>query len=194
MPRQPATRPTIEMGDHMTSEERFPDDAVLRRVAAARPAMREEDLSPTSERATAIADRVIRTHRPTDAARPRVRTRWSRRTHRRPVVLGALGAAAVVVCVVLLTATNHPARPSTNGRRAADLINITVGTASHAREPLSLRLAIARTPLGVQIERESQAIQQYIHTGDLAQNRKAIAQLTSNQPVSRRWWRSSGFA
>ena len=45
--------------------------------------------------------------------------------------------------------------------------------------PLGRR--ITRTPLGAQISREYQATQENVQTGDAAQNRTAIAHLTSNE-------------
>ncbi len=163
----------------MTPEERFPDDAVLRRVAAARPAIREEDLSPTSDRAAAIADRVLRAHRPTDATPPRTRTGWSLRTHRRPVVFGALGLAAA--CVALLITTVLPGSRVTHGRVTADLINIRLVPAPHSESAMPLGRYILRTPLGAAISRGYQATQQNVQTGNAAQNRIAITHLTSNQ-------------
>jgi hypothetical protein len=92
-------------------------------------------------------------------------------------VLGALGLTAAAACVALLIAV-YPGSSGTNGQADADVINIRVMT---ALEPRSTRLAVARTPLGAQIEREHHAVEETIHTGDAAQNRQAIAQLTNNQ-------------
>ncbi len=165
----------------MTPGERFPDDAVLRRVAAVRPAMREEDLSPTGERAMAIADRVLSTPRWTGAAGAPASTRWSLRTDRRPVVFGALGVAAAAACVALLFTTVVPGSRVTNGRVTADLINIRLVPAPHSRSAMPLGRRILRTPLGVAISRGYQETQQNVQTGTPAQNRVAISHLTSNQ-------------
>jgi hypothetical protein len=93
-------------------------------------------------------------------------------------VLGALGLTAAAACVALVIAGVHPGSSSTNGQAKADVINIRL---TAAPEPRSMRLAMSRTPLGAEIAREHQAVEQNIRTGDAAQNRKAIAQLTSNQ-------------
>jgi hypothetical protein len=168
----------------MTPDERFPDDAVLRRVAAARPAMREEDLSPTSERATAIADKVLRTRRPADAGRSRARTRWSRRTRRRPVVLGTLGLTAAAACVALLIIAVLSGSSSNNGQAMADVIKIQL---TAAPEPRSMQLAMSRTPLGAQIAREHRAVLLNLRTGNVAQNRKpSRSSCVTRRPATRR--------
>jgi len=164
----------------MTRDERFPDDPVLRRVAAARPPIPEQDF-PTAERAAAIADRVVRSGRPVHAARSRVTTRWSERTHRRPVVLGTLGLAAAAACVALLIAALLPGSSRPHGRVAADLIQIRLVPAQDSGSGLPLGRRIMRTPLGAQISRAYQATQENVQTGDAAQNRTAIARLTSNE-------------
>jgi hypothetical protein len=165
----------------MSLDERFSDDPVLRRVAAARPAMREEDLSPTSEVATAMAERVLSTPRPTPSPSRRLRARWSRRTRRtrrRPVVLGALGLTAAIACVVLALAGVFSGSSSNSGQAFADVIKIRLVTTP---QPQALQLKMSRTPLGAAIVREGRLTQQNVQTGTLAQNRVAIAHLLRNE-------------
>lgn len=165
----------------MTPEERFPDDPVLRRVAAARPPIAEQDF-PTAERAAAIADWLVRTGRAVDA----VDAGWSDRTHRRPLVPGTLGLAAAAACIALLITSFLPRSSSPDGRGAADLIRIRLVPARDSGSGLPLGRRITRTPLGAEISRAYQATQENVQTGDVAQNRTAIAHLTSNEKACER--------
>jgi hypothetical protein len=106
-------------------------------------------------------------------------------------VLGALGLAAAAACVAVVIALS-PGPPGTNHETKAVLVKIQL---TAAPVPRSSQLAMSRTPLGAAIAREQQATQQNIRTGDLAQNRKAIAQLASyRQTAGGRLRRSKGFA
>ena len=85
----------------MSDEKPIDDDPVIRRVAAARPPIPEDDLSPTGRRAAAIAERVLATAPASPGSRPRrTRPRWAL-----PRVGLALAPVAAAVIVLFLAGT-----------------------------------------------------------------------------------------
>ena len=92
----------------MGAEEPVHDDPVIREVAAVRPPVAEDDLSPDGWRARAIKERVLSGSAP---APSRPRERRQRRAGRwmgalRPG-LGIAASVAVVIAVVLIAAGSH---------------------------------------------------------------------------------------
>ena len=90
----------------MRAEEPIHDDPVIRKVAAVRPPVPEDDLSPDGWRALAIRERVLSA--PAPSARPR--GRW----------MGALGpglgiiaTVAIVVAIVVIAGGSHARRDVT---------------------------------------------------------------------------------
>ena len=88
----------------MRADEPIDDDPVIRKVAAARPWINEDDLSPYGRRARAIRERVLAGPTPAPATRPHERRRWPRRRW-----IGALGpglglaaTVAVVIAIVVI--------------------------------------------------------------------------------------------
>jgi DNA-directed RNA polymerase specialized sigma24 family protein len=82
-------------GGNVMTDNHLHDDPVPQQVLLARGPLREEDLSPTGERATAILERVLEADAP--AARTRHRAMSSRALI--AVVLPALGVAALVLLI-----------------------------------------------------------------------------------------------
>ncbi len=81
----------------MRADPPIDEDPVIRRVAAVRPPVPEEDLSPDGRRARAIAERVRSGSPPTSSRRPRPRLARPRRGLPWVGVAVACGAAAIVL-------------------------------------------------------------------------------------------------
>jgi hypothetical protein len=93
----------------MRADEPIDDDPVIRKVAAARPRINEDDLSPDGRRARAIRERVLTGPTPALATRPHERRRWPRGRW-----IGALGpglglaaTVAVVIAIVVIVGGAH---------------------------------------------------------------------------------------
>jgi photosystem II stability/assembly factor-like uncharacterized protein len=95
------------------AEEPIQDDPVIRKVAAVRPTVAEEDLSPDGWRARAIKERVLAGSAPDSAPRPRARRpRRSRWTGALAPAVG-IAVALAVVAVVLVAVGSHARRDVT---------------------------------------------------------------------------------
>jgi hypothetical protein len=101
----------------VSAERPIDDDPVLRRVAAARPSIPEDDLSPDGRRARAIAERVRSGSSPTSARRSR--GRWSRPRWVLPRLGLALAPVAVVVVLLLAGTFSGPDSSGTQPAAAA---------------------------------------------------------------------------
>ena len=98
----------------MRAEPPIADDPVIRRIAAVRPSIPEDDLSPDGRRARAIAERVLAGSPPT--ASPHVRGRWARPRWALPRV--GLALAPVAAAIVLLLAGTFSG-PDSSGTQSA---------------------------------------------------------------------------
>jgi hypothetical protein len=92
----------------MRAEEPIHDDPVIREVAAVRPPVLEDDLSPDGWRAHAIKERVLSGSAP--APSPRPHRRWMGAL--RPG-LGIAATVAVVIAIVVVAGGSHPRRDVT---------------------------------------------------------------------------------
>lgn len=101
----------------MSDEKPIDDDPVIRRVAAARPPISEDDLSPTGRRASVVAERVLAIA----PASPGPRPRW-----KLPRV--GLMLAPVLAAVIVLVLVGTFSGPGSSGTQpaAADVIRATV--------------------------------------------------------------------
>ena len=101
----------------MSAEPPIKDDPVIRRVAAVRPSIPEDDLSPDGRRARAIAERVVAGSPPSSSQRPRGRRgrpRWAR-----PRVGLALAPVAAAIVLVLAGTFSGPDSSGTQSAAAA---------------------------------------------------------------------------
>ena len=97
----------------MRAHESIDDDPVIRKVAAARPHIAEDDLSPDGQRARAIRERVLAGSAP--VAKPSLGVRRQRPPRRWMGLLGpGLGLAATVGVVVLIVVIAGGARVRTS--------------------------------------------------------------------------------
>jgi hypothetical protein len=99
----------------VTAEKPIDDDPVIRRVAAIRPSIPEDDLWPGAQRAQAIAERVLAGSPPIPAARSggrRARPRWA-------LPWGGLALALAAVAIVLLLAGTFSGPDSSGTQPAA---------------------------------------------------------------------------
>ncbi len=101
----------------MPAEQSVHDDPVIRRVAAVRPPVPEEDLSPHSARAQAIAERVLAG--PAAVGPRRRRRRWAWPRWALPQVGLALTPVAVAAAVVVLLLAGTFSGPDDSGTQAA---------------------------------------------------------------------------
>jgi hypothetical protein len=101
----------------VSAERPIDDDPVLRRVAAARPSIPEDDLSPEGRRARAIAERVRSGSPPTSSRRSR--GHWARPRWVLPRLGLALGPVAVVVVLLLAGTFSGPDSSGTQPAAAA---------------------------------------------------------------------------
>ena len=99
----------------MSAEPPIDDDPVIRRVAAARPSIPEDDLSPDGRRARAIAERVLAGPPVTPSRRSR--GRWARPRWALPRV--GLALAPIVAAIVLLLAGTFSGPDSSGTQPAA---------------------------------------------------------------------------
>ena len=100
----------------MRAEKPIDDDPVLRRVAAARPSIPEDDLSPDGRRARAIAERVLAGSATTPSGR--TRRRWAR--PRRTLPWMGLALAPVLAAAIVLLLAGTFSGPGNSGTQAAD--------------------------------------------------------------------------
>jgi hypothetical protein len=98
-------------------ESPIEDDPVIRRIAAVRPPVREDDLSPDSPSARAIAERVLAGS--TSTTSPKSRERWTRPQWVLPRVGLALAPVAAVVVLLLAGAFSGPDSSGTQPAGAA---------------------------------------------------------------------------
>jgi hypothetical protein len=101
----------------VSAERPIDDDPVLRRVAAVRPSIPEDDLSPDGRRAQAIAERVLAGSPLTPSRRSR--GRWSRPRWALPRLGLALAPVAVVVVLLLAGTFSGPDSSGTQPAAAA---------------------------------------------------------------------------
>jgi hypothetical protein len=97
----------------MSAEKPIDKDPVLRRIAAVRPSIPEDDLSPDGRRARAIAQRVLASPPATPSQRPRerwMRPRW---------MLPRLGVALAPVAVAVLFFAGIFSGPDNSGTQSA---------------------------------------------------------------------------
>ena len=99
----------------MRAEQPIDDDPVIRTVAAARPSIPEDDLSPDGQRARAIRERVLSASPATPSVHSR--GRWARPRWALPRV--GLALAPVAAAIVLLLAGTFSGPDSTGTQSAA---------------------------------------------------------------------------
>lgn len=165
----------------MTPDHDFDDDAILSRVARARPPV-SDDLSPASPRAAAIADRIT--------ASPRTApSRWARRRadrsararsqlRRRPgTVFGTGGLTLAAICTAIVLTLTGTFSGSGAAPAVAAVIHVHITTSQLSPKE---NTAFDSTQLGRTIHAQTK-IQENITTGALAENEKAITSLTTNR-------------